>query len=93
MSQRLLRQVAGPEAVGGKGLSRGTDHVCQVHGLEAHDGADREQLRSSWDARVDSWSEQVEASVAFARVREAVLERADPGGATDAWTWARAAGS
>jgi len=63
---------------GGTGLPRGGEHVSQVQGLEAHDGALQGQLQTSWDARVDSWSEQVESSAAFARVRDVVLERADP---------------
>ncbi len=78
MSQRGLRPDTGPGTVGGTGLPGGGEQVPQVHGLEAHDGALRGQLQSSWDARVDSWSEQVESSAAFARVRDVVLERADP---------------
>lgn len=78
MSQRLLRQVGVPEELGGHDLPRRTNHVCQVRGLEAHHGVHPEKLGSAWDARIDSWSEQVETSAAFAKVREAVLERAAP---------------
>ena len=69
---------AGPEGAGGDGLPRGTDHGGQAHGIEAQDGSYRKHLQSSWDDRVDSWSEQVEASAAFARVLVALLEHANP---------------
>ena len=78
MSQRVLRPVDGPEGVGGNGFSQGTDHPSQFEGPQARDRVFRDQLRSSWDDRVGSWSEQVEASPAFARLREAVLECAHP---------------
>lgn len=78
MSEGGLQPVTDPGAAGGNGAPRGREHVRQVRGLEAHGGALRDELQSAWDSRVDSWSEQVEASAAFARVLEVVLQRADP---------------
>ncbi len=36
------------------------------------------QQRAAWDDRVLSWSEQVEASEPFARIRDTIFELADP---------------
>lgn len=77
MNRRTAIDVMGGTSCRGDDQASGPVQVCHARGHAGGVGhRKRAQLR--WDARVDSWEEQVESSAAFARVREAVLDRAAP---------------